>query len=222
MLNTIWGWSKPEEHQEIEGQMAVAGSRADADGRWEAHIKPPPAGGPYGLKIDGPQHIELHNVLVGDVWLCGGQSNMELPLARTRNGDQEISQANHPEIRLYKVGSRSAYSPVAVPQGTWKVCTPGTIADNGGFSAVAYFFACRVQQDTRVPIGLVEDCLGGTPAEAWTSEETLRPLRDFDAQLTEMERLKAEGGPVYGNFVMPCMTITTSSQEQHLGGGGPG
>lgn len=201
--NTIWGWAKPGDavRVEIEGQTAEA--IAGADGRWEARLQPPPAGGPYTLKIDGPQHVELHNVLVGDVWLCGGQSNMELPLARTRNGDQEITQANHPEIRLFKVASHSAYSPAAVPSGEWKVCSPTTIAEDGGFSAVAYFFACRVQQDIRVPIGLVEDCLGGTPAEAWTSEATLRPLKDFDAQLTEMDRLKAEGGPVYGNYVMP-------------------
>jgi sialate O-acetylesterase len=201
--DTIWGWTKPggAVRVEIEGQTAQA--VAGADGRWEAHIQAPPAGGPYTLKIDGPQHVELHNVLVGDVWLCGGQSNMELPLARTRNGDQEIARANYPEIRLFKVGSHSAYSPAVIPQGEWKVCSPETIAENGGFSAVAYFFACRVQQDVHVPIGLVEDCLGGTPAEAWTSEATLRPLKDFDAQLTEMERLKAEGGPVYGNYVMP-------------------
>jgi sialate O-acetylesterase len=186
---------------EINGRTveAVTGT----DGRWQAHFRPPPEGGPYELTIDGTQHVQLHNVLVGDVWLCGGQSNMELPLSRTRNGEQEISHANHPEIRFFKVGSHSAYSPAAVPQGEWKVCSPETIAENGGFSAVAYFFACRIQQDVNVPIGLVEDCLGGTPAETWTSEATLRPLKDFDAQLVEMERLKAEGGPVYGNYVMP-------------------
>ena len=201
--DTIWGWSKPGDviHVEINGKTSRA--TAGSDGRWQASFRPPPPGGPYALTIDGPQHVVLHNVLVGDVWLCGGQSNMELPLARTRNGDREISEANHPAIRLFKVGTHAAYSPAQVPQGEWKVCSPKTIAENGGFSAVAYFFGCRVQQDVNVPIGLVEDCVGGTPAEAWTSEATLRPLKDFDAQLAEMQRLKAEGGPVYGNFIMP-------------------
>jgi sialate O-acetylesterase len=201
-LNTIWGWSKPGDVVRV----GIAGNSAKAvagtDGRWEARIQPPLPGGPYILKIDGLQHVEFREVLVGDVWLCGGQSNMELPLSRTRNGDQEISLANHPEIRLYKVQSHAAYSPAAVPQGEWKICSPETIAEDGGFSAVAYFFARRIQEDIHVPVGLVEDCLGGTPAEAWTSQETLHPLKAFDAQLAEMERLKAKGGPQYGNYIM--------------------
>lgn len=200
--NTIWGWSQPQDviHVEINGQTAVA--TAGADGRWQARLSPPPVGGPYVLSIDGPQHVELHNILVGDVWLCGGQSNMELPVSRTRNGNDEISHANHPQIRFYKVASHAAYSPAAVPKGQWKVCSPQTIAEDSGFSAVAYYFACRIQQDTNVPIGLLEDCLGGTPAETWTSPNTLRKLKDFDAQLAEMERLRAEGGPQYGNYIM--------------------
>ncbi len=200
--NVIWGWSKPGNVIQVEISGHTAKATAGADGRWEAHIKPPPVGGPYVVKIDGPQHVELHNVLVGDVWICGGQSNMELPLSRTRNGAQVISQANDPLIRLYKVQSHAAYSPAAVVQGEWKVCSPDTVAENGGFSAVGYYFARRIQDDIHVPIGLIEDCLGGTPAETWTSPETLHQFKDFDAQLAEMERLKAKGGPQYGNYIM--------------------
>ncbi|HEY1789329.1 MAG TPA: sialate O-acetylesterase, partial [Verrucomicrobiae bacterium] len=201
-LNTIWGWSKPGDvvHVEIAGHKARA--IAGADGRWEARIEPPAAGGPYILTIDGLQHVELREVLVGDVWLCGGQSNMELGLARTRNGADEISRANHPEIRLFKVASHVAYSPAPVPTGEWKICSPETVAEGEGFSAVAYYFGRRIQEDIHVPIGLVEDCMGGTPAEAWTSPEALRPLKDFDRQLAELDRLKAKGGPEYGNYVM--------------------
>ncbi|HEU6447209.1 MAG TPA: sialate O-acetylesterase [Verrucomicrobiae bacterium] len=201
--NTIWGWSKPGDkiHVEIAGHKvrAVAGG----DGRWEVKIDPPAAGGPYTLKIDGAQHVVLHEILVGDVWLCGGQSNMELPLERTRNGKEEIAAANHPEIRLFKVQSHVSYSPAAIPQGDWKICSSQTISEDGGFSAVAYYFALKVQREIHVPIGLVEDCVGGTPAESWTSAATLRTLKDFDAQLDEMERLKAKGGTAYGNYVMP-------------------
>jgi sialate O-acetylesterase len=127
---------------------------------------------------------------------------MQLGLARTRNGAEEVKQANHPEIRLYMVQANPAYSPAAVPKGPWKVCSPKTVAEDGGFSAVAYFFAGRLREDVNVPIGLVEDCLGGTPAEAWTSPETLHRLKDFDAHLAEMERLRAKGGPEYGNYIM--------------------
>jgi len=200
--NTIWGWSKPDDviHVEIAGHTAKAA--AGADGRWQVRIEPPAAGGPYTLTIVGAQHVELHEVLVGDVWLCGGQSNMELGLARTRNGAEEVAAANHPEIRLFKVQSHAAYSPATVVQGRWKICSPQTVAEDGGFSAVAYYFAQAVQRDIHVPIGLIEDCLGGTPAEAWTSAETLRPMKDFDAPLAELERLKSRGGPEYGNFIM--------------------
>lgn len=200
--DTIWGWSAPGDVVRVE----IAGHKAKAvtgaDGRWEARIEPPAPGGPYVLKIDGMQHVELHEVLVGDVWLCGGQSNMELPLSRTRNGAQEISLANHPEIRLFKVASHAAYSPAPVPEGEWKICSPETVAEGEGFSAVAYYFGLRIQQDIHVPVGLAEDCLGGTPAETWTSPETLRQFKDFDRQLAELERLKAKGGPEYGNYVM--------------------
>lgn len=201
-VNTIWGWSKPGDvvHVEIAGHKAKA--VAGADGRWEAHLRPPAPGGPYVLKIDGQQHVAFHEVLVGDVWLCGGQSNMELPLSRTRNGAQVIAAANYPRIRLYKVASHAAYSPVAVPGGEWKICSPETVTEDNGFSAVAYYFARRIQDDIHVPVGLVEDCLGGTPAETWTSPETLHQLKDFDAPLAEMERLKAKGGPQYGNYIM--------------------
>ena len=200
--NTIWGWATPGDvvHVEIAGHKAKA--IAGADGRWEARIKPPAPGGPYVLKIDGAQHVELQDVLVGDVWLCGGQSNMELPLARTRNGAEEISRANYPKIRLDHVASHAAYSPAPVCEGEWKICSPQTVAEGEGFSAVAYYFGLRIQQDIHVPVGLIEDCLGGTPAETWMSPDTLRGLKDFEPQLAELDRLKTKGGPEYGNYVM--------------------
>lgn len=160
-MNAIWGWSKPGDVIQVEVAGHAVHAVAASDGRWQVRIEPPPVGGPYVVKIDGAQHVELHNVLVGDVWLCGGQSNMELPLSRTRNSQQEISAANYPQIRLYKVQSHTAYSPAAVPQGEWKVCTPQNISEGEGFSAVAYFFGRKIQQDIHVPIGLIEDCLGG-------------------------------------------------------------
>jgi sialate O-acetylesterase len=200
--NPIWGWAKPGENVRVEIAGHTARAVARADGRWQVKIKPPAAGGPYTIKIEGPQSAEIHDVLVGEVWLCGGQSNMQLGLSAARNGAEEVRQANHPQIRLYIVQANSAYSPSAVPKGRWKVCSPATVVEDGGFSAVAYFFARRLREEVGVPIGLIEDCLGGTPAEAWTGPETLHRLKDFDAQLAEMERLRAKGGPEYGNYIM--------------------
>ena len=119
--NPMWGWSTPG--QEVRVQIGDETARATVapDGRWQVRLQPPPAGGPYTVKIDGPQHAELHEILVGDVWLCGGQSNMELPVSRTRNGEQVIRSANNPEIRFYKVGSHAAYGPAEVPKGQWKI-----------------------------------------------------------------------------------------------------
>ncbi|HEV2455435.1 MAG TPA: sialate O-acetylesterase [Verrucomicrobiae bacterium] len=202
-LNTIWGWSAPGDVVRVEIAGHKARAIAGADGRWEARIKPPPTGGPYELNIDGSQqHVALHNILVGDVWLCGGQSNMELPLSRTRNGAEVISRASDPQIRFFQVHSHAAYSPVPVPEGEWKICSPQTVAEGEGFSAVAYYFGRRIQQDIKVPVGLVEDCLGGTPAETWMNPKTLAGLKEFQPQLAELQRLKARGGPEYGNFVM--------------------
>jgi len=157
------------------------------------------------VKITGPERsVVLQEVLVGDVWLCGGQSNMELGLGRVRNSDEEIKSANHSEIRLFMVQKQVAYSPAAMPQGSWKICSPQTVAEGGssGFSAVAYFFARKLQDELQVPIGLIQDCVGGTPAECWMSLKTLHRLKDFDAPLAELERLRAQGAPAYGSFLM--------------------
>lgn len=197
--NPLWGWSEPGDKIRVEIADKIASGVAGPDRRWQVKIQPPPAGGPYTIKISGHQTVELHNVLVGDVWLCGGQSNMQVPLRFARNGEEEAKAANYPEIRFFSVAPHSAYHHTDVVEGSWKVVSPET-ADR--VSAVAYYFARKVQQEIHVPIGLVVDALGGTPAEAWTSAAALRPLKDFDVPLAELERLAATGAPEYGNYVM--------------------
>jgi sialate O-acetylesterase len=200
--NTIWGWSTPGQivHVAIAGRTAK--TVTGAQGRWQLQIEPPAPGGPYTIKVVGPQTVTFHEVLVGDVWLCGGQSNMEFGLPRARNGADEIKSANHPDIRLYIVSQHVSYSRTEVPQGSWKICSPQTVAGGGGFSAVAYFFGQRIQKETNVPIGLIQDCVGGSPAEAWTSTAGLHQLKGFEPQLAEIQRLKRKGGTAYGNFIM--------------------
>jgi sialate O-acetylesterase len=200
--NTIWGWADPGQEIRVEIGGQVATCSAGVDGHWRAGIWPPTKGGPYTLRIVGSQTNEFHDVLVGDVWLCGGQSNMQLGLNRARNGEEEVRKADHPQIRLFTVRQQPAYSRAAIVQGSWKVCSPQTVMQDGGFSAVAYYFGQKLQADLHVPIGLIQDCIGGTPAEAWTSPETLRKFKDFDAGLDEVERLRAKGGPEYGNYIM--------------------
>jgi sialate O-acetylesterase len=197
--NTIWGWSEPGDHIQVQIGEQTASAVAGADRRWQVKIQPPGAGGPYTIKITGHQSIELNNVLVGDVWLCGGQSNMGLPLRFTSNGEDETKAANYPEIRFFSVAGHPAYHHTDIVDGKWTIVTPESA---GWDSAVAYYFARKVQQEIHVPIGIVVDAVGGTPAETWTSADALRPLHDFDVPLAELERLTAEGAPEYGNYIM--------------------
>ncbi|MGO9433049.1 MAG: sialate O-acetylesterase [Terracidiphilus sp.] len=197
--NTIWGWSDPGDHIQVQIAEQTASAVAGADRRWQVKIQPPPAGGPYTLRITGHDTVVLHDVLVGDVWLCGGQSNMGLPLRFTRNGPEEANVANYPEIRFFSVAGHPAYRHTEVVDGSWKVVTPETA---GWMSAVGYYFARKVQGEIHVPIGLVVDAVGGTPAETWTSADALGPLHDFDIPLAELKRMAAEGAPEYGNYVM--------------------
>ena len=198
-VNTLWGWSTPGQAVTVVVGASRATGIAAADGRWQVQLTPPLAGGPYTVRVTAQETVELHNVLVGDLWLCGGQSNMGLPLRFTRNGAEEASAANYPEIRFFTVAAKVAYHPTDELSGKWSEVTPQT-AD--WISAVGYYFARRVQQETHVPIGLVLDSVGGTPAEAWTSAEGLRPLKDFDLPLAELQRLAAAGAPEYGNYIL--------------------
>jgi len=197
--NTIWGWSDPGEKVQVEIAGKTASAVAGSDRQWEVRIHPPRTGGPYTLIIKGHQTVEFHNVLVGDVWLCGGQSNMQVGLPRARDGEEEVKAANYPEIRFFTVAAHPAYHHTDVVEGSWRVVSPETASQ---VSAVAYYFARKVQQEIHVPIGLVVDALGGTSAEAWTSANALRPLNDFDVPLAELAKFSAAAGPEYGNYVM--------------------
>ena len=202
--NRIWGWTEPAQAVRVEIAGAASTAVAGADGRWEAQFQPPAAGGPYTIRVSGPQTVEIKEVLVGDVWLCGGQSNMALGLALARDGADEVAAANHPEMRLYRVEQHVSYSRTGAPQGKWQVCTSATAGEGGfgGFSAVAYYFGRSLQERLHVPIGLIQDCVGGTPAETWMSPVTLAGMKDFSGAMKEMERLRGLGGPEYGNYIM--------------------
>ncbi len=213
--NTIWGWTTPGDVVRVELASQSTTATAGADGRWEVRMVPPATGGPYTLSLSGPQSVDLTNVLVGDVWICGGQSNMEFPLSRARNGAAEVEAASHPNLRLFTVRQQPAYAPASTVQGTWRVCTPQTVSADGGVSAVGYFFARKLQAETNIPIGLIKDCWGGTPAESWTRAGTLRRLGGFDAALAEVERLRARGGPQYGNYITHWYDEFDSAQKDN-------
>lgn len=210
--DAIWGWSDPGDEVQVQIADHSATGTAGADHRWQVKIQPPAPGGPYTVKITGHQTVELQNVLVGDVWIGGGQSNMGLPLRFTKNADDEIKAANYPDIRFFTVQGHPAYHHVDMIEGNWRVVSPETAS---WMSAVGYYFARRIQQDIHVPIGLVIDAVGGTPAESWTSEAALRPLHDFDVPLAELDRLKDANAPEYGNYVMHWYDQYDVGQRDH-------
>ncbi len=161
----------------------------DESGYWRVELATPKAGGPYTLTISDGMPVVLKNILIGEVWLCSGQSNMEMRVAdRVLGYEEEIAQAgSYPEIRLLHIDNTASPTPLreaSVRYGGWQVCSPETIAD---FSATAYFFGKELQQRLKVPVGLIESCWGGTVAEAWTSPEALSELPAF---ATKLERLK--------------------------------
>jgi sialate O-acetylesterase len=205
MKDPIWGWTDPGKEVTVSIDGKTVKATADAQGKWLAKIGPFPAGGPYKLTVSGPQTVELDNVLVGDVWVCSGQSNMEMGIGNVNNAQQEIADANYPQIRLYTVEKTVATKPRTDLgkddhnlYGQWSVCTPQTVATGGwnGFSAVGYFFGRELYNQLNVPIGLIHTSWGGTIAEAWTSGPALRPLKDFDGAIDQLEKANAEQSPV--------------------------
>ena len=197
--DAIWGWSDPGDQVKVEIAGHTATAVAGADHRWQVKIDPPVAGGPYTMTITGRQTVALHNVMVGDVWLCSGQSNMQFALRQAKTGAEDAKTADLPQIRFFTVGQRTPYHPVDTVSGSWNVVTPDTA---GRVAAVAFSIARRVQQETHIPVGLIISAVGGTPAESWTSIGGLQTLHDFDPLITEYRRIVAENkGPEYGNFV---------------------
>jgi sialate O-acetylesterase len=201
--NSFWGWAPPGTRVRVSVAQRRAEGVADAEGKWIARLTPPKAGGPYRIVVEGGERVVLEDVLVGDVWLCTGQSNMEMGLTMAANGPAEAAAADEPNLRLAMAPRQIAYAPVATNPLRWQACTPQTVVQGGwgGFSAVGYYFGRELRRKLNVPIGLVQVAWGGTSAEAWTRAESLRPLADFDADLTRLGRRRQAKEPVLGTYL---------------------
>jgi len=172
----LWGTAKPAEQVSVSIAGAQATTKADNNGHWEVFVGPFKAGGPFELTIKGTNTLKIKNVLIGEVWICSGQSNMEWPLINSKGGAEFVAQANYPEIRLFTVEKKTASAPLNDVNGKWVVTTPDQV---GQFSAVGYFFGREIYQHLKIPVGLIHTSWGGTPAEAWTSEAALKANPDF-------------------------------------------
>ena len=169
----FWGWAAPGEKVEVKGSWEEALSAsvtAGDDGKWKTTLKTPKAGGPYTITVKGANSIQLENVLIGEVWVCSGQSNMEFRLPHATNGEQEVAEADYPQIRFFNVSGAATAHPADEVKGQWSECTPKTA---GKILAVPYFFGRKIHTELNVPIGLVCPAMGATPARAWTSGKML-------------------------------------------------
>jgi len=172
----VWGRAKPGEQVAVKFGEQSENATADDAGKWQVKLHPLRPGGPHELTVSGNNTITLKDVLVGEVWVCSGQSNMEFALVAAKNATQEIQDANYPQIRLYTVPRAVAAKPLSDTHGSWAVCGPQSV---GGFSAVGYFFGRDLYKTLNVPIGLIHTSWGGTPAEAWTAHPQLEDDPDL-------------------------------------------
>ena len=203
LINTDWGEQNT--------------TTVDSKGNWSLRINTPDAGGPYRIDIISEQDtISYENVMIGEVWLCSGQSNMEMPLKgwpptdTILHAEQEIENSNFPDIRLFTVKRNISPKPVYDCTGKWSVCNPQTIAD---FSATAYFFGRRLHKKLGIPIGLIHSSWGGTPAESWTPAEELRNMDDFRKTIANLDKA-APQIKALNNWLEGLKKIEMSKREE--------
>ncbi len=205
----IWGWGDPGEKVVVNFAGQNKKTTADENGEWMVKLNKLSASlTPSTLLIKGTNEIKLDNILVGEVWICSGQSNMEWAVNQSLNAQEEIAAANHPNIRLFNVPGHTLHpTPQRKGQGQWEVCTPQSIP---GFSAVGYAFGRRIQQSINVPIGLIGSNWGGTRIEPWTTEQGFRSVPQLIQQAnqsrdyTEETEVKASmPSVIYNSMVHP-------------------
>jgi sialate O-acetylesterase len=185
----VWGWAEPGE--EVTVQIAGQGKTAQAgpDGAWQVVLDPMPAGGPHTMTIRGKNTVPFDDVLVGEVWICSGQSNMQWGLRSAYEGDLAIRAANHPRIRLITVPNVGTQEPQKDFPGKWTTCRPDTV---GGFSAVGYFFGRQLHETLGVPVGLINDSWGGSACEAWIRRDLLAADSKYAPLLQRWEQTEKD------------------------------
>ena len=207
---TLWGWTT-----EVSEKILIIGSwnqkvievRAN-QGVWSVQLPTPKAGGPFQISIVGHQTKVIQNVLIGEVWVCSGQSNMEwTPRYGLDNAEAEIRNAHHPNIRLFTVPKHQAASPQEDTPGNWTSCSPETMQH---FSSVAYFFGRDLQSELNIPIGLINTSWGGTPVETWIKKETLEANKELKIAATQLKRYDwwpSATGAAYNAMIHPLINF---------------
>lgn len=187
----FWGWAEGGEKITVQFHNQQKTARAGKDGKWKLLLGAETAGGPYTLTVKGKNTTVLKDILVGDVWICSGQSNMEFTVASGNNAAQEIASANYPQIRHFKVGNSVGETPKEdlIHAGSWKDATPQNV---GAFTAVGYFFARELYKQLGVPVGLVNTSWGGTDIETWTSREAFESNDEFKNMIKSVRTINLD------------------------------
>lgn len=179
----VWGWASPGEKVSVRFSNKQYRATAGTDGKWLVKLSPMKAGGPYTMNIDGRNHITIKDILIGDVWICSGQSNMvhQLELHKETYA-RDIEQARFPQIRHFFIPTLTDLQGPRddLPAGSWKSATPEDVLQ---FSAVAYFFGKAIHEKYNIPVGLINASVGGTPIEAWTSEDGLKEFPAIQSRI---------------------------------------
>ena len=204
----IWGWSIPGEAVKIVAGWNASDTvkvKADNTAAWKTTIKTGKAGGPYTIQIIGEGGLELKNVMLGEVWICSGQSNMEMNVGwNIFNGEEEAAKANHPNIRIFNIPKIGAEQPQQDCRATWTVCSPETMRAT---SAVGYFFARQLQEKLNVPVGIIVTCWGGTPAEVWIEKSRIETNPELNKDIYNEQHGGWPGNPgvCYNSMIFPVI-----------------
>lgn len=186
----VWGWADANEKIEVRFNRQTKTTKADKTGKWTIHLEAEKAGGPYELFIKGKNTIVIKNVLVGEVWICSGQSNMEFKVNEADNFEKEKQEANNPFIRQFTVSRDLSSLPKEdLKEGKWTICDKTTV---GNFTAVGYFFAKKIYSELQIPIGLLNASWGGTCSETWTSREGFENSAEFKEMIEKMPKVNLD------------------------------
>ncbi len=198
----------------------VLKTKADAQGNFQVQVQTPKAGGPYELTFSDGKKLTLRNVMVGEVWFCSGQSNMEMPVegwGNIRNHAEEVKNATHPSIRLYQVKKNTAFTPCDRNEhnmGGWQECSPQSVPE---FSAVAYFYARELTEKLGVAVGVIDATWGGTPIEAWMPAAALRGTKGFEARMKELESVGYNADSIHAIHARERQAWTDGIQKGDCG-----
>jgi len=186
----VWGWASPGEKITVTIDKTVASAKTTKDGKWSLKFPAMEYGGPHKMTVTGKNTVTFENIMIGEVWVCSGQSNMEFHLITAKNGEAEIAASDYPDIRLFTVKKRISQNPQdQLEDGEWLKCSPAT---SPHFSAIAYFFGRELNQKLHVPIGLINTSWGGTIAETWTSDQMIAQNPDFTNQLEQLKKVNLD------------------------------